>query len=144
MRSSGINLIPFRAFWAAQPWGVLCFETDSFRLFTGRQWLRHRGGISAHYADLAAGRTQMVDQIHFDAWHPPGLARDEIGRLVAKIDFQIALAIFASADWVDERYLGRCFDRLDAQRMGDAMHVLSLRSEGKQLPSWLAEAAWEI
>lgn len=117
----------FRALWTVEPWGVLCFDlTNGFRLWRATDWLRHRGGMRAHYADLAATRTIVVDHLEFVPNAQPGLGYDELGRLTARVALAMAFGVtFSRDEGVDEPYLRRCFSRDDAARIMDAVHALA-------------------
>lgn len=121
--------LPFRALWTVEPWGVLCFDlTNGFRLWRANDWLRHRGGMRAHYADLAATRTIVVDHLEFVPNARPGLGHDVLGRLTARVTLAMAFGITASRDEaVDERYLRRCFSRDEAARIMNALGALAAK-----------------
>lgn len=126
--------LPFRALWTVDPWGVLCFDlTAGFRLWRATDWLRHRGGMRAHYADLAATRTIVVDHLEFRPNARPGLDHDELGRVIARVSLAMAFGIAASAP-VDDRYLRRCFTRDEAARIMDALGALAGELRREPLP----------
>lgn len=122
-----MTLLPFRALWTVDPWGVLAFDaTDGFRLWRASDWLRHRGGMRAHYADLAAGRTIVVDHLEFVPSKPPGLDQDELGRRVARVSLAMAIGIAFSRDaGLDQQHLCRCFTRDEAERVMNALEALA-------------------
>lgn len=126
--------LPFRALWTVEPWGVLAFDpTNGFQLWRATEWLRHRGGMRAHYADLAAARTIVVDHLEFQPHARPGLDHDELGRSIARISLTMAFGMAASEP-VDDRYLQRCFSRDDAARIMDALNALAHELARDPLP----------
>ena len=101
--------------------------------------MRHRGGMRAHYDDLATTRTIVVDHLEFSPNAQPGLGFDELGRLTARVTLAMAFGIAASAP-VDDRYLHRCFTRDEAARIMDALGALAGELMREPLPSSEATA----
>jgi hypothetical protein len=126
MEVNDMEPLPFRALWSIEPWGVLCFDsTDGFRLWRATDWLRHRGGMRAHYDDLATTRTVIVDHLEFVPNARPGLDYDGLGRRFARVTLAMAVGIaFSRDEGADEPYLRRCFSRDTAERVMDALHAL--------------------
>lgn len=117
--------LPFRALWTVEPWGVFAFDpTSGFRLWRANDWLRHRGGMRAHYEDLAVGRTIFVDHLKFAPNARPGIGYDAFGRRIAHVTLAMAFGIAVSGT-VNERYLRRCFGRDEAMRIIDALGALA-------------------
>ncbi len=129
-------LLPFRALVTIEPFGVLSFDPlDGFRLWRWRQWLHHRGGNRAHYDDLAATRTIVVDHLEFCPGERSGLGRDELGRVTASVTLAMAFGIvFSHDDGVDGAYLHRCFGHDEARRIMDAVHALARELKRDLLP----------
>jgi hypothetical protein len=131
-----MELLPFRALWSIDPWGVLCFDlANGFRLWRATDWLRHRGGMRVHYDDLATTRTIMVDHLEFVPNARPGLDHDALGRRTARVTLAMALGIaFSRDEGVDQRYLRRCFSSDEAQKIMNAVHAFARELKHDPLP----------
>jgi hypothetical protein len=131
-----MKLLPFRALFSIEPFGVLCFDpTNGFQLWSARAWLRHRGGMRAHYDDINSNRTIVVDHLEFAPRARPGLGCDELGRCTPHVTLAMACGIaFSRDEGLDDRYLQRCFSRYEADQIMNALFALAGELSGAPLP----------
>jgi len=135
---------PFAATMAIEPFGVLCVTLDNVQLFTGSQWLKLRGK-KLHLDDIRDGRTHIVDHFRFNPGREPHYGQGDLERRFMSLDMNAVLAIHdCVSGWVDNRYLGRIFDRPETVRVQDAITIVGFAWAGKPLPPWLIDVAREL
>lgn len=128
---------PFIALYASAADGVLCFDrTNGFKLWRVGAWVRHRGGMRAHWRDVAAGRTVIVHSLEFRPYAAFGIERDSQGALIGRVPLAMAFGIAASGP-VDERYLRRCFSPHEAERIMDGLHLLICEMQREPPPPYI-------
>jgi hypothetical protein len=131
-----METLPFRALWTTEPWGVMSFDLDNgFRLWRGREWLRHRGGMRSHYGDIASSRTIMVDHLEFCPESSPGIGADVLGRRIGLVTLAMVVGIVTSRDdqGVDHSYLSRCFARSEAELIMAALGAFAAELNNSSL-----------